>query len=89
MTPWQDERWATTPTNDGRNYAAAHRLAVVEARPLCFGLREANYWASGMPCGDCNAYNMCCFARATLKRWASDDVRLDALARLYRAAKEG
>lgn len=37
MTPWQNERWGTTPANDGRNYAPAHRWAVMPARPLCFG----------------------------------------------------
>lgn|GEM_PF-5660446 len=50
MTPWQNERWATTPTNDGRNFAPAHRWAVVEARPLCFGGRGAG---DIHPCGEC------------------------------------
>jgi len=53
MTPWQNERWACAPTNDGRNFAPAHRWAVVEARPLCFGLLRSRYGVqvvSSEPC---------------------------------------
>lgn len=85
MTQWLSERWACAPTNDGRNYAQAHRWAVVEARPLCFGVRERNHHVMGMPCSDCDAhtYTSCHYARLELRDWANDDARTSALARSY------
>ena len=53
MTSWQNERWACASANDGRNFAPAHRWAVVEARPLCFGLLRSRYGVqvvSSEPC---------------------------------------
>lgn len=83
MTPWKNERWATAPTNDGRNFAPAHRWDVVAGGPLCYGLRKRNYHAAGMPCGDCDAYDSCPYARLELRKWANGEARTAALLRVY------
>lgn len=85
MTPWQNERWATAPTNDGRNYAPEHRWAVMPARPLCFGLRETLYHVEGMPCEDCDdrEFLPCPHANVFLRHWASPEASTAALLRVY------
>lgn len=85
MSPWQNERWACAPTNDGRNFAPAHRWAVVEARPLCFGLLRSRYGVqvvSSEPCwcGKC-AHVIACIEAGDEVEDASADYA--ALARSY------
>lgn len=90
MTPWQNERWATTPANDGRNYAPAHRWAVVAARPLCFGQRKWDLYVQGRPCSECGApgtdysiYLGCPRSMERLRNWASPEASTAALLRVY------
>lgn len=84
MTPWQNERWATAPANDGKNFAPAHRWAVVAARPLCYGLLSSWYEAYESPdlcpfVGLCAHLVRCEEAGHALKN--SDATRYAALAR--------
>lgn len=85
MTPWQNERWAGTPTNDGRNFAPAHRWAVMEPRPLCFGWRRIVGPAAGLRCGNCSDWTSrwCYVAYKSLRNWASPEARTSAMLRSY------
>lgn len=72
--------------NDGRNYAPAHRWAVMEPRPLCFGRLSSWYEAYESPelcpfAGFCAHLVRCEEAGHDLKN--SDEARSAALARSY------
>lgn len=86
MTPWQNERWAATaPENDGKNFAPAHRWAIMGAMPLCYGLRDWNYHVEGMPCESCDdrVHLSCPHVNGILRNWASPEASTAALLRVY------
>lgn len=85
MTPWQNERWACAPENDGKNFAPAHRWAIMGAMPLCYGLRDWNYHVEGMPCAGCDdrVHLSCPHVNGILRNWASPEARTAALMRSY------
>ena len=85
MTPWHNERWATAPANDGKNFAPAHRWAIMGAMPLCYGLRDWNYHVEGMPCESCDdrVHLSCPHVNGILRNWASPEARTAALMRSY------
>lgn len=85
MTPWQNERWSTAPTNDGKNFAPAHRWAVVKARPLCFGGIGVG---KIRPCSECIGNIGACSALCIVS-FANDPIWClsDALNRAWEQAK--
>lgn len=71
MTPWKNERWATMPANDGRNFAPAHRWELAESKPWCFGSVKGHQENS--LCSECKIYFLCALDRGDNKRYKKDD----------------